>query len=150
MGDVVVGISASGYTPFVIGALETAVRHGARTIAITCDRDSPLAESVEIAIAPSVGPEVVAGSTRMKGGLAQKMILSALSTTVMVRMGRVRGHHMTHVSPASGKLRGRAVRMLMEIAEIGRDEARELLRACDGSVERALETIEAERSSGAG
>jgi N-acetylmuramic acid 6-phosphate etherase len=81
----------------------------------------------------------------MKGGLAQKMILSALSTTVMVRMGRVRGHHMTHVSPASGKLRGRAVRMLMEIAGIGRDEARELLRASDGSVERALETVEAEK-----
>jgi N-acetylmuramic acid 6-phosphate etherase len=145
LGDVVVGISASGHTPFVIGALEAAVRLGARTIAITCDRDSPLAESVEIAIAPSVGPEVVAGSTRMKGGLAQKMILSALSTTVMVRMGRVRGHHMTHVSPASGKLRGRAVRMLMEIAGIGRDEARELLRASDGSVERALETVEAEK-----
>ncbi len=145
IGDVVVGISASGHTPFVIGALEAAVRLGARTIAITCDPDSPLAESVEISIAPCVGPEVVAGSTRMKGGLVQKMILSALSTTVMVQMGRVRGHHMTHVSPASGKLRGRAVRMLMEIAGIDRDDARKLLRANEGSVARSLESVEAQK-----
>jgi N-acetylmuramic acid 6-phosphate etherase len=146
MGDVVVGISASGHTPFVIGALEAAVGLGARTVAITCDPDSPLAESVEIAISPSVGPEVVAGSTRMKGGLAQKMILSALSTTVMVRMGRVRGHHMTHVSPASGKWRGRAVRMLMEITGIDRDDARKLLRMNEGSVARALESVEASKN----
>jgi N-acetylmuramic acid 6-phosphate etherase len=145
LGDVVVGISASGHTPFVLGAIEAATRLGARTIAITCDADSPLAESVEIALAPDVGPEVVAGSTRMKGGLMQKMILSALSTTVMVRMGRVRGHHMTHVSPASGKLRGRAVRMLMELAGIDRQQARELLRGSDGSVELALELLEADR-----
>ncbi len=145
IGDVVVGISASGHTPFVIGALEAAVRLGARTVAITCDPDSPLAESVEISIAPCVGPEVVAGSTRMKGGLVQKMILSALSTTVMVQMGRVRGHHMTHVSPASGKLRGRAVRMLMEIAGIDRDDARKLLRANEGSVARSLESVEAQK-----
>ena len=143
LGDVVVGISASGYTPFVLGAIEAASRLDARTIAITCDPDSPLAQSVEIALAPSVGPEVVAGSTRMKGGLVQKMILSALSTTVMVRLGRVRGHHMTHVSPASSKLRGRAVRMLMELGGIGRQQARELLRRSDGSVERALEMLEA-------
>lgn len=144
LGDVVVGISASGHTPFVLGAIEAAVELGARTIAITCDPGSPLAESVEIAIAPRVGPEVVSGSTRMKGGLAQKMILTALSTTVMVRLGRVRGHHMTHVSPVSRKLRGRAVRMLMELGGIGRDQARELLRRSEGSVERALQALEAE------
>ena len=150
LGDVVVGISASGHTPFVLGAIEAANRLGARTVAITCDPDSPLAESVEIAIAPRVGPEVVAGSTRMKGGLVQKMILSALSTTVMVRIGRVRGHHMTHVSPGSSKLRGRAVRMLMDLSGLGRDRAQELLRRCDGSVERALERIETERSNESG
>ena len=82
MGDAVVGISASGRTPFVIGAMEAAREIGARTIAITCDRDSPLAECGEIAIVPEVGPEVVAGSTRMKGGLAQKMVLHLLSTTL--------------------------------------------------------------------
>ncbi len=146
LGDVVVGISASGHTPFVLGAIEAATRLGARTIAITCDPDSPLAHSVEIALAPTVGPEVVAGSTRMKGGLMQKMILSALSTTVMVRMGRVRGHYMTHVTPASNKLRGRAVHMLIELGGVDRKQARELLRRSDGSVERALKLLETDRA----
>jgi N-acetylmuramic acid 6-phosphate etherase len=146
LGDVVVGISASGHTPFVLGGVEAAHRLGARTVAITCDADSPLAEAVEIAIAPSVGPEVVAGSTRMKGGLVQKMILSALSTAVMVRLGRVRGHHMTHLSPVSSKLRGRAVRMVMELGGIESEHARALLRESEGSVERALEKLAVDRA----
>lgn len=145
LGDVVVGLSASGTTPFVLGAVEAAGKLGARTIAITCDPASPLADSVEITIAPAVGPEVVTGSTRMKGGLAQKMILTALSTAVMVRLGRVRGHHMTHVTPVSSKLRGRAVRMVMELGDVDRDRARELLRTTEGSVEAALQMIETER-----
>jgi N-acetylmuramic acid 6-phosphate etherase len=148
LGDVVLGISASGTTPFVLGAVETAARLGARTIALTCDPDSPLAESVEISIAPRVGAEVVTGSTRMKGGLAQKMILSALSTSVMVRMGRVRGHHMTHISPASSKLRGRALRIVMELGGVDRERAREILRKTDGSVELALEILDAEGALG--
>jgi N-acetylmuramic acid 6-phosphate etherase len=147
LGDVVVGISASGTTPFVLGAIEAAVKLGARTIAVTCDPDSPLAESVEIAIAPEVGPEVVTGSTRMKGGLAQKMVLTALSTAVMVRMGRVRGHHMTHVSPVSTKLRGRAVRILMELGGIDDARAHELLRRTGGSVEQALAVLQTERAA---
>ena len=142
LGDVVVGISASGTTPYVLGAVEAAVNLGARTIGISCDPDSPLAESVEISIAPRVGPEVVTGSTRMKGGLAQKMILAALSTAVMVRMGRVRGHHMTHISPVSSKLRGRAVRMVMELGGTDRETARDLLRTTEGSVEAALQILE--------
>jgi N-acetylmuramic acid 6-phosphate etherase len=146
LGDVVLGISASGTTPFVLGAIEAAGRLGARTIALTCDPSSPLAESVEISIAPRVGAEVVTGSTRMKGGLAQKMILSALSTSVMVRMGRVRGHHMTHVSPVSSKLRGRAVRIVMELGGVDRDRAREILRVTEGSVELALEILDAEQA----
>jgi N-acetylmuramic acid 6-phosphate etherase len=145
LGDVVVGLSASGTTPFVLGAIEAAGKLGARTVAITCDADSPLAESVEVAIAPQVGPEVVTGSTRMKGGLAQKMVVTALSTAVMVRLGRVRGHHMTHVTPVSSKLRGRAVRMVMEIGEVDRDRARDLLRTTEGSVEAALQMLETER-----
>jgi N-acetylmuramic acid 6-phosphate etherase len=149
LGDVVLGISASGTTPFVLGAIEAAGRLGARTIALTCDPSSPLAESVEISIAPRVGAEVVTGSTRMKGGLAQKMILSALSTSVMVRMGRVRGHHMTHVSPVSSKLRGRAVRIVMELGGVDRDRAREVLRATEGSVELALEILDAEQAGNA-
>lgn len=145
LGDVIVGLSASGTTPFVLGAIETAGKLGARTVAITCDPDSPLADSVEIAIAPRVGPEVVTGSTRMKGGLAQKMILTALSTAVMVRLGRVRGHHMTHVTPVSSKLRGRAVRMVMQLGNVDRDHAQTLLRTTEGSVEAALQMIETER-----
>ncbi len=146
LGDVVLGISASGTTSFVLGAIEAAVKVGARTIALTCDPDSPLAESVEISIAPRVGAEVVTGSTRMKGGLAQKMILSALSTSVMVRMGRVRGHHMTHISPVSSKLRGRAVRIVMELGGVDRVRAREVLRSTEGSVELALEILDVDRA----
>ena len=125
--------------------VDVAAKRGARTIAITCDPDSPLAHAVEIAITPEVGPEVVTGSTRMKGGLAQKMILAALSTAVMVRMGRVRGNHMTHVAPVSSKLERRAIAMLVEIAGVDEEQARERLRRASGSVERALAAIEAER-----
>jgi N-acetylmuramic acid 6-phosphate etherase len=139
-GDVVVGISASGRTPFVIGAMEAARSAGARSIAITCDGNSLLAEYGEIAIVPEVGPEVVAGSTRMKGGLAQKMVLAALSTAVMVKLGKVRGNFMTHVTPVSIKLRGRAERIVMEITGVDRARARDLLSESDGSVERALES----------
>jgi len=138
VGDVVVGISASGRTPFVVGAMEAARNVGARRIAITCDRLSVLAEQGEIAIVPEVGPEVVAGSTRMKGGLAQKMVLAALSTAVMVKLGKVRGNFMTHVTPVSNKLRSRAVRIVMEIAGVDRARAQDLLNESDGSVERAL------------
>ena len=145
MGDVVVGISASGTTPYVLGAIEAAGKLGARSIAISCDPTSPLAESVEISIAPEVGPEVVTGSTRMKGGLAQKMVLTALSTAVMVRMGRVRGHYMTHISSGSSKLRGRAMCIVMELGKIDQDRARELLRTTQGSVEAALQILETER-----
>ena len=130
-----------------LDTIDAAIAVGARTIAITCDPGSPLAESVEISIAPRVGAEVVTGSTRMKGGLAQKMILSALSTSVMVRMGRVRGNHMTHISPDSSKLRGRAVRIVMELGKVDRARAREILRSTEGSVEMALEILDAERST---
>ncbi|HIG00497.1 MAG TPA: N-acetylmuramic acid 6-phosphate etherase [Myxococcales bacterium] len=138
-GDVVLGISASGRTPYVIGAMEAAREVGARRIVITCDANSLLAQCGEISIVPQVGAEVVAGSTRMKGGLAQKMILAALSTAVMVKLGKVRGNFMTHVTPVSNKLRGRAVRIVMEITGVDRARARDLLRENEGSVERALE-----------
>ena len=141
LGDAVVAISASGRTPFAMGALEAAHAVGARRIAITCDPGSPLAEAAEVAIAPEVGPEVVAGSTRMKGGLAQKMVLAALSTTVMVKLGRVRGNMMTHVTPVSSKLRGRAVRIVMSLGRVDRRVAREALRETEGCVESALQRL---------
>ena len=138
LGDVVVSISASGRTPFALGAFDAAYEAGARRIALCCDPESPLAKAAEIAIAPRVGPEVVAGSTRMKGGLAQKMILHMLSTAVMVRLGRVEGNFMTCVSPANEKLRARAVGIVTELAGVSREQARELLEAHNGSVEGAL------------
>ena len=144
LGDAVVGISASGRTPFVLGAIEAAHTAGARTIGVTCDPESALAEAAEIAIVPEVGPEVVAGSTRMKGGLAQKMVLAALSTAVMVKLGKVKGNLMTNIAPVSSKLRGRAVRIVMTLGGVGRDRARELLRETDGCVESALERAKRE------
>jgi N-acetylmuramic acid 6-phosphate etherase len=138
-GDAVVAISASGRTPFALAALDHARELGARRIALTCDPGSPLAAAAEVAIAPVVGPEVIAGSTRMKGGLAQKMVLHLLSTTVMVRLGRVEGNRMTNLLPASRKLRNRAVRTLMELAGLDEPGARALLDRCHGSLHDALE-----------
>ncbi|MDH3521369.1 MAG: N-acetylmuramic acid 6-phosphate etherase [Myxococcales bacterium] len=136
-GDVVLAISASGGTPFTLGSLEAAHEVGARTIALTCNPHSALAEAAEIAIVPQVGPEVIAGSTRMKGGLAQKMVLTLLSTTVMVRLGHVSGNLMSNLMPASAKLRDRAVRIVMRMGRLDRMRARTLLEACDGDVTEA-------------
>ena len=137
-GDAVVALSASGRTPFAIAALEAARGAGARRIAIACDPDAPLCRAAEVAIAPIVGPEVIAGSTRMKGGLAQKMVLHLLSTTVMVKLGRVEGNQMTNLMPASSKLRGRAVRIVASLADIPEEEAARLIEECNGSANDAL------------
>lgn len=137
-GDAVVAISASGTTPYVLGSLEAAHAAGARTIAITCDPKSPLAEGAEIAITPLVGPEVIAGSTRMKGGLAQKMVLHTLSTSVMVKLGYVSGNLMTNVVPSSRKLRRRAEGLIATLAGVSPERAAELLDACHGSVRAAV------------
>jgi N-acetylmuramic acid 6-phosphate etherase len=136
-GDAVVAISASGTTPYALGALEVAHEVGARTIAITCAQDSPLAEAAEIAIVLRVGPEVIAGSTRMKGGLAQKMVLHLLSTTVMVRLGCVSGNLMSQIRPVSAKLRDRAVRILMELGRLDQARAESLLSSCGNDVAEA-------------
>ena len=137
-GDAVVAVSASGRTPFTLGALEAAHEVHARTICITCDPRSPLADASEIAIVPETGPEVIAGSTRMKAGLAQKMVLHLLSTSVMVRLGFVTGNRMTHVRPASNKLRERAERIVMELGGVDQEQAARLLRESDGDAAAAL------------
>ena len=144
-GDAVVAISASGRTPFTLGALEEARAVGARRIAITCDPGSPLVQLAEVAITPEVGPEVIAGSTRLKGGLAQKMVLHLLSTTVMVRLGRVEGNQMTNLVPSSRKLEGRALRILCALGRVDEKRALELLRECHGSVQDALARLRRER-----
>jgi N-acetylmuramic acid 6-phosphate etherase len=137
-GDAVVAISASGHTPFTLGSLTAAHEVDARTIAITCDPGSPLAEGAEIAIVPQVGPEVIAGSTRMKGGLAQKMVLHSLSTAVMVKLGLVKGNLMTNLALTSDKLRERAVRIVMTLSRCDEKRAAELLAASDGNVSAAV------------
>lgn len=148
-GDVVVAISASGRTPFTLGGLEAAHEVGARSVGITCNPGSPLAEGAEIAIVPEVGPEVIAGSTRMKGGLAQKMVLHLLSTTVMIRLGYVTGNLMANLVPASEKLRDRALRILMDLGGLDREGAQKLLDECGGDVASATRRAR-ERGAAAG
>jgi N-acetylmuramic acid 6-phosphate etherase len=146
-GDALVALSASGRTPYVIAGLRLAREVGARTVGVTCDPDSPLALEAEAPIVVRVGPEVIAGSTRMKGGLAQKMVLHALSTAVMVRMGRVRGNLMSDIRAINAKLRVRAVRTLVRLCGIGRDEAERRLEEADGSLGIALDRFQKEHPS---
>ncbi len=140
--DAVLAISASGRTPFALAGLREARRKGAVALALTCDPDSPLAREAELAIVPEVGPEVIAGSTRMKGGLAQKMVLHLLSTATMVRLGRVRGNLMAHLRPGSAKLRRRAREIVARAGGISRDEAARLLAEHGGDVQRALAALQ--------
>ena len=147
-GDAVLAISASGATPYVLGSLELAHAVGARTLALTCDPHSPLADGAEIAIVPAVGPEVIAGSTRMKGGLAQKMVLHSLSTAVMVKLGYVSGTRMTNLTPTSSKLRRRAAKLVAELGGVAPERAAALLDECHGSVRAALARVAREREPG--
>ena len=117
----VVGIAASGRTPYTVGALEHARGLGALTIAVTCVPGSEITGVAEIAIVPAVGPEVLAGSTRMKAGTAQKLVLNMLSTATMIRLGYVTGNRMTNMLPRNSKLRARSIRIL--VSETGTDAA---------------------------
>ncbi len=119
--DAVVGIAASGRTPYTIGAIEYARGLGCFTACITCVPDSAITRVVDIAIAPVVGPETLTGSSRMKAGTAQKMVLNMLTTVAMIRLGYVKGNRMTNVKPSNVKLKERALRILM--AETNLDEA---------------------------
>ncbi|MDX2156744.1 MAG: N-acetylmuramic acid 6-phosphate etherase [Hyphomicrobiaceae bacterium] len=112
--DVVVGIAVSGRTPYVIGALDYARTRGAVTVALTCNPNSPIAGMSDISIAPVVGPEVIAGSTRMKSGTAQKLVLNMLSTAAMVRIGKTYGNLMVDMIASNSKLVARAARMVSE------------------------------------
>jgi N-acetylmuramic acid 6-phosphate etherase len=136
--DALVGIAASGRTPYVLGAVAEARRLGALTIGIGCVPDSELARAVDIAITPVVGPEAIAGSTRMKAGTAQKMALNMLSTGVFIRMGWVYGNLMVNVQPRNAKLANRARRIVAQAAGVSHEHARELLAAAGGSVATAI------------
>ncbi len=125
--DVVVGVSASGRTPFVVSALRYAKSVGARTAIITSVEDAPAAQYADIKVVVKTGPEVITGSTRMKAGTAQKMVLTMLSTAVMVKLGRVYGNLMVALQPVSQKLRERAKRILMMEAGVSYEEAARIL-----------------------
>jgi len=136
--DVLVGIAASGRTPYTVGAVEHARRLGAFTIAVTCTPDSPITMAAEVSIVPVVGPEVVAGSTRLKAGTAQKMVLNMISTAAMIRLGYVVGNRMTNVRPSNVKLRVRALRILQSEADLAEERAKEVLAEADDDLPLAL------------
>ncbi|MCD6351776.1 MAG: N-acetylmuramic acid 6-phosphate etherase, partial [Armatimonadetes bacterium] len=140
--DVVVGISASGVTPYVLGAVAYARELGAGTVGVTCNPEAPLREVVDVLIAPVVGPEVLAGSTRLKCGTAQKMVLNMLSTAAMVRLGRVEGNLMIDVRPTSAKLQQRAVRIICELTGASEEEAARALEEAGGVVRQAVEKLQ--------
>jgi len=136
--DVVVGIAASGRTPYTIAAVEHARKKGAKTIGVSCNSDSPLSQAADIAISAEVGPEVISGSTRMKAGTAQKMILNMITTGAMTRLGYVYGNLMVNVSPKNEKLVERAITILSKAANTDREHARDALNRSGRSVPLAL------------
>jgi len=138
-GDVVIGIAASGTTPYVRAALAHARTLGARTVILACS--PPMADVVadaDVAILPITGPEVVTGSTRLKAGTATKLVLNAITTGAMVRIGKTYGNLMIDMRATNDKLRDRAERMVITTCGVERDEARDLLRRADGSVKLAM------------
>jgi N-acetylmuramic acid 6-phosphate etherase len=137
-GDALVGIAASGRTPYVLGAVAAARELGALTVGISCTPDSELARAVKIAITPLVGPEVIAGSTRMKAGTATKLVLNMISTAAMIRLGYVFGNLMVNVQPKNSKLEDRARRIIAESAGVTHERAAELLRQSAGNVRVAI------------
>jgi N-acetylmuramic acid 6-phosphate etherase len=136
--DVVLGIASSGRTPFTIAALKYARRCGARTVALTCNRNSPLERAADFAIVTDVGPEVLAGSSRMKAGSAHKMVLNMISTGAMVRLGYVYGNLMVNVWTKNEKLTERAIRILEQATGADHAAARRALRASGNRTPVAL------------
>ena len=135
--DVLIGIAASGTTPYVIGGIKEARKNGIITGCVTCSSGSPLAEASEYPIEVVTGPEFVTGSTRMKAGTAQKLVLNMISTSVMIKLGRVKGNKMVDMQLSNDKLVGRGIRMIMEELEVSEDEAGKLLKK-HGSVRNVL------------
>ena len=136
--DVLVGIAASGTTPYVIGALRRAREKGILTAAISCNPESPVAAEAEIKIEPVVGPEYVTGSTRMKSGTAQKMVLNMITTTTMIKLGRVKGNRMVNMQLTNQKLVDRGTRMIVDELSLNYEQAKNLL-LLHGSVKKAIE-----------
>ncbi|WP_010630593.1 N-acetylmuramic acid 6-phosphate etherase [Sporolactobacillus vineae] len=137
-GDVLVGLAASGRTPYVVGGLKYARSIGARTVSVTCNPSGVMNRIVDFPIACEVGPEVITGSTRMKSGTAQKMILNMMSTAIMIKDNKVFSNLMINVQPTNGKLRERARRIVMEITGAAAQEASGLLDQCSYQVPVAI------------
>lgn len=141
--DTLVGIAASGTTPYVIGALRKARSEGILTAFISCNPDSPMAAEAEIAIEPVVGPEFVTGSTRMKSGTAQKMVLNMITTSTMIKLGRVKGNRMVNMQLTNQKLVDRGTRMIMEELRLDYEQSKNLL-LLHGSVREAIDSYHRE------
>lgn len=137
--DTVIGIAASGSTPYVLAALEKAKENGILTGGISCNPNSPLSQLADIAITPVVGPEFVTGSTRMKSGTAQKLVLNMISTAVMIQLGHVKGNRMVDMQLSNDKLVDRGTNMVMEATGLTYEQANQLLMTA-GSVRKAVET----------
>ena len=137
--DTVVGIAASGTTPYVVGALKQCNSNQILTAGITCNPGSPLAIEAQHAIVPIVGPEFVTGSTRMKSGTAQKLVLNMISTSLMIKLGRVKGNKMVDMQLSNNKLVNRGEKMIMETLHINQQEAKDLLKKY-GSVRKAIQS----------
>jgi N-acetylmuramic acid 6-phosphate etherase len=140
--DVLCGIAASGRTPYVLGAIDEANRLNALTIGISCTPDSELARRAKISIAPLTGPEVIAGSTRLKAGTATKMVLNMLTTGSFIRLGYVRGNLMVNVQPKNSKLLDRSKRIISETTGVSYEEAGRMLTEAGNSVRAAIEAWE--------
>jgi N-acetylmuramic acid 6-phosphate etherase len=136
-GDAVVGISASGGAPFVLGAMRAARANGAWTLGVANSPGSPLPAACDLGIVLSTGAEPLTGSTRLKAGTSQKILLNTLSTAVMVRLGKVHDNLMVDVVATNNKLRKRALRLVMQLANVDQARATELLQQADGSVKTA-------------
>ena len=136
--DVVIAIAASGRTPYAVSAIEYGKKVGALTISVTCNNQSPMNQLAEIGIAPIVGPEVITGSTRMKAGSAQKMVLNMFSTGIMVKVGNIYQNLMVNVQPTNEKLIQRATNIIKEAAEIEESQAKEYLEAAQLEVAPAI------------
>jgi N-acetylmuramic acid 6-phosphate etherase len=139
--DTVIGIAASGTTPYVMGGVSDARKNGLLTGCITCNAESPLAALVDFPIEVVTGPEFVTGSTRMKAGTAQKLVLNMISTTVMIRLGRVKGNKMVDMQLSNQKLVVRGTRMLMKALNLDEESAKSLLLQ-HGSVRKAIEAVD--------
>jgi N-acetylmuramic acid 6-phosphate etherase len=135
--DTLVGIAASGTTPYVLGAIEKAKEFGVLTGGISCNPGSPLSHAVDFPMTPEVGPEFVTGSTRMKSGTAQKLILNMISTSLMIKLGRVKGNKMVDMQLSNNKLVDRGVKMIMDETGVSYEEAEKLLTD-HGSVRKAV------------